>query len=526
MGFWTEYLGECKSRLSAVARSLLASRNRWKEVAQQRLREALELKKEIEAGEKERDLLQNALDEAKQECDRLREELQRSQEARSIELPADPPLLHHQFEPRMIELSVNLARRVGLRASIRAMREFFDWLGIQVRLPTWQAVRLWMQRLGIARTERIKKLDGRIWIVDHSNQIGQEKVLLILGVDPNNLPAPGQTLRQTDVEVLASIPGTSWKREDVARVYKEIADKFGTPRVVLVDGAVELRDAIDHVDWPGKTPPIALRDLKHFLANRLEAMLKKDQDFEGYVAEVGKTRCAIQQTELSHLNPPSSKSKARFMNLKPLLEWGKMMLWYLSAPNGQQEDAVTPARIQQKLGWIKGYDKQLARWNAYQQVISASLTWINENGVRQNSARELKEVLQKLPEAELGKSLADEAIEFVKLQAMKIKPGERLWLSTEIIESVFGRYKQFEGQHSKGGFTTLLPSLASLLGRTSAKEITTALRQVPVKLVKQWIEKNLPNTNQAKRRRVSRQYRTALRASNKTHRATESYATT
>ena len=294
----------------------------------------------------------------------------------------------------------------------------------------------------------------------------------------------------------------------------------------MVDGAVELRDAIDNVDWPGKTRPIALRDLKHFLANRLEARLKKDQDFEGYVAEVGKTRCAIQQTELSHLNPSSSKSKARFMNLKSMLEWGKMILWYLSDPNCQKEDDVTPERSQQKLGWIKRYDNQLARWNSYQQVISASLTWINENGISRNSARELKKVLQKLPEAELGKSLADEAIEFVRLQAMEIKPGERLWLSTEIIESVFGRYKQFEGQHSKGGFTTLLPSLASLLGRTSAKEITTALRQVPVKLVKQWIAKNLPNTNQAKRRRVSRQYRKSILASNKIPSATEIYATT
>ena len=72
MVFWTEYIGQCKSRLSAIARSLLESRNRWKEVAQQRLREALELRKEIEAGEKERDFLQNALDDSKQECDRLR----------------------------------------------------------------------------------------------------------------------------------------------------------------------------------------------------------------------------------------------------------------------------------------------------------------------------------------------------------------------------------------------------------------------------------------------------------------------
>jgi hypothetical protein len=526
MAFWTEYVGQCKSRLSAIARSLLESRNRWKEVAQQRGSEVLEVRREIAIVQRERDELQKALADCQQECDTLRNDLQQIQETRSIELPDDPPLPHHQFGPRMITLSVNLARMVGLRASIRAMKEFFDWLGINVGLPTWQAVRIWMQRLGIARTDKIKKSDGRIWIADHSNQIGKEKVLLILGIDPKELPAPGQALRQSDVEVLASIPGTSWKREDVARAYEETAKKFGVPRAVLVDGAVELREAIDYVDWKGKTQPIALRDFKHFLANRLEAALKTDKDFETYVAEVSKTRCAIQQTELSHLTPPSSKNKARFMNLKPILEWGRLIRWYSTNVKCQNDDGVTSERVKEKLGWIRAYDKALDRWNAYQQVISVSLTWINENGISRNSGRELKKVLQKLPDAALAKSLAEEAIEFVRNQSRKIKPGERLWLSTEIIESVFGGYKQFEGQHSKGGFTTLLPSLAVLLDRTSPKEITSAFGQVSVKKVDEWITKNLPNTNPAKRRRVSRKYRKSIHPKVKKPRATKYHATT
>ncbi len=121
--------------------------------------------------------------------------------------------------------------------------------------------------------------------------------------------------------------------------------------------------------------------------------------------------------------------------------------------------------------------------------------------------------------------LAEDSIEFVRLQEKKLKPGERLWLRTEIIESVFGRYKQFEGEHSKGGFTTPPPSLASLVVRICAKEIKSAFGRLSVQSVKEWIGQNLANTVPSKRRRVSRQFRKSISLINQTTRATNSYAT-
>ena len=44
---------------------------------------------------------------------------------------------------------------------------------------------------------------------------------------------------RADVRVLAVDPDTAWKREDMARAYEELAQRFGPPRAVLVDGASE-----------------------------------------------------------------------------------------------------------------------------------------------------------------------------------------------------------------------------------------------------------------------------------------------
>ena len=101
---------------------------------------------------------------------------------------------------------------------------------------------------------------------------------------------------------------------------------------VATDGAVELREPVSVLEKAGKTPRI-FRDPKHFLANKLEALLKKDPDYEGFARRVGQTRAALQQTELAHFTPPPFKTKARFMNLKPTMAWATAALWHLNHPD-------------------------------------------------------------------------------------------------------------------------------------------------------------------------------------------------
>ena len=82
-------------------------------------------------------------------------------------------------------------------------------------------------------------------MADHSNQIGQEKVLAILGIRASQLPPPGEPLQHHHMRVLELVPGTCWKREDVAAVYDQLAQQYGAPLAVLTDGAIELREGAE-----------------------------------------------------------------------------------------------------------------------------------------------------------------------------------------------------------------------------------------------------------------------------------------
>ena len=142
----------------------------------------------------------------------------------------------------MIALCVNLARKIGLRPAEHSLHVVFEWLGVKVEIPTYQTIRLWMQRIGLDRMENATKIAGGVWLTDHTNQIGKEKVLVVLRVPDAHLPRRGVPLRHQDVEVLTVMPGEAWKREDVEKVYRETAERYGLPRAVASDGAVELRE--------------------------------------------------------------------------------------------------------------------------------------------------------------------------------------------------------------------------------------------------------------------------------------------
>ncbi len=161
-------------------------------------------------------------------------------------LPRDPHLPHHEFGPKMISVCVKLAMQVGLRASINGLEIVMDWLEVNVRLPAWTTVRTWLMRLGVAALEApVEQADAGIWRADHSNQIGQEKALAVIGIRASNMPPAGVAIRHEDVRLLMLEPAVNWKTADVAAAYERLAENAGCPLAVLTDGARELRDSVE-----------------------------------------------------------------------------------------------------------------------------------------------------------------------------------------------------------------------------------------------------------------------------------------
>jgi hypothetical protein len=471
-----------------------------------------EQREEINHWKKELQQREDELREKEAEIRRLKrqvEELEIALRAKSntVVLPEDPPVGAHGYGPRMVTLAVNLARLVGLRGAARAIKAFFEWLGIKRKVPHWTAMRNWLGRLGIAAMkEPIEPGDDWVWMADHSNQIGPEKALVVLGIRASSLPEPGTTLKHEDVRVLTVQPGTQWKREDVGKVYGELADQFGPPRAVLSDAAVELRESVDSLR-ERRSDTIHLGDFKHHAANVLKSLVGNEKRFQEFTTQAGRTRSAIQQTELAHLTPPSPKPKSRFMNLAATLHWASAMLWLLQNPQAKSREGLADERLEEKLGWLREFADDLTVWQECQQVISVSVTFINEQGLYRGASTGLRKKIGTWAVHDKSKHLAERLLMFLEAAEKQLKEGERLPMSTEILESSFSLYKQLERQHSKGGFTSLLSTFAALLKPTTAQQVAAAFRKVSNKELKNWSAEQLGATLTSRRRAIYLEYK-------------------
>lgn len=119
--------------------------------------------------------------------------------------------------------------------------------------------------LGLNRLQHAGRHDDWLWIVDRSNQIGKQKCLLVLGVQQSKLPPAGTPLRLKDKKVLGLFPPEKCKRESVGKVYRQIADKYGIPRAVISDGAVELGEPVNRLRAKGKAAKPLVRKIIKFL---------------------------------------------------------------------------------------------------------------------------------------------------------------------------------------------------------------------------------------------------------------------
>jgi hypothetical protein len=507
---WTKTGPSFKSPLRVVVRFLLRSR-------ENKADKCGELRRRLEESQRFLAERQAELEQQREETRSWqREALRLERELRHIQrpaplLPADPSLGKHGYGVRMVCLAVNLAQAVGFRGAHRSLTIFFEWLQVERRIPHPTTIRNWLLRLGVAAMREPREhSEDCVWMVDHSNQIGPEKALVVVAIRASEMPPPGKTLKHENLQVLTVRPGTSWKREDVAEVYQELAQRYGSPRAVLTDGAVELREPVESLKTE-QSDTIALQDFKHKAANFLKALLNNNERFAEFNTLIGRTRSAIQQTELAHLTPPSPRPKARFMNLQATLEWAAVCLWLLDYPQANSRRFVTTERLEEKLAWLRSFAGELAVWRECQQVISRGVTFVNEQGLFHGAARRLRTRLFMNLTHRVSRGLAKQLVQFVVAAERQLRPGERLPISTEILESTFSLYKQLERQHSKGGFTSLLAGFGDLLRKSTPDSIRQAFSIATLDDVKRWVKENLGDTLTTKRRLTYHDFQQALK---------------
>jgi len=268
--------------------------------------------------------------------------------------------------------------------SLRGTCTALDWMqeidvewGFDFPVPHCTTVR-WLLRLGYHKLHRPKEqASDWVWIIDHSNQIGQEKCLVILGVRVSQLPPPGEEypLSLAQMEPIELEPVTVSDKEVVYRQLEANVAKTGIPRAIIDDHGGDLAGGVE-LFRQAHPKTIEIYDISHKAACLLKARLGGDEQWKAFAAKAGQTKSNIQQTEWAFLVPPGQRSKARYMNLGPLIGWGVKTLAILDNPPPQVLQHGTRERLEEKLGWLRQFREPLAIWSEMEQTIDVAVDFV------------------------------------------------------------------------------------------------------------------------------------------------------
>ena len=173
--------------------------------------------------------------------------------------------------------------------------------------------------------------------------------------------------------------------------------------------------------------------------------------------------------------------------------------------------ALAVVTIQGKEHYLGPYNSKASKLEYDQGVVSAAVTFINGQGLFQGASRELRAVIADELEHGTSQELAQRLIAFVAESEKPLREGERLPMSTEILESSFGLYKQLERQHSKSEFTSLLACLPALWKPTTPERVKAAFARTAAGDVTAWTQEHFPSTVTSRRHAAHAEHKSALK---------------
>jgi hypothetical protein len=410
----------------------------------------------------------------------------------------------HQFPLGVVAGSLALVLRTAthLRRVAEVLALSWSWWADGSSVGTYYSVRLWLMRLGLYQLNRPKEqADDWMWIIDHTMMVGERKCLIILGIRQSAWNAKDRILSHEDVDIIDLQPVTESTGEVVYRQMEAATEKTGVPRAICSDDGRDLHRGIA-LFREAHPATVWMYDIKHKTACLLKHDLENDAGWQEFVGQVNRFKQRVSVTPLACLLPPQLRGKARYMSVDVLVDWAEKHLPLLDRPEVLMQFGLDAAIVEEKLGWLREYCPQLRRWREMLDVIETTEHYVRHEGIHRQAADELAVLLPK-PRSTAARSLRQQLLAFIQQEAQQAGKGEHLLGSSEVLESIIGKFKCVAGERGQHGLTGMVLSIGALVGHVTVEAVQAALADVSNQNVWDWCKTNLGTTVQSLRRRIA-----------------------
>ena len=123
-------------------------------------------------------------------------------------------------------------------------------------------------------------------------------------------------------------------------------------------------------------------------------------------------------------------------------------------------------------------------------MIEITEHYVRHEGIHAHVAEELA---VRLPQSGgfRARNMRETLLEFVRGQAQQARDGEHLLGSSEVIESIIGKYKHLAGEHCQQGLTGLVLGIPAMIGRVALDTVMHALSELTNRDVWTWCKEHL-----------------------------------
>jgi hypothetical protein len=380
-------------------------------------------------------------------------------------------------------------------AAIMALLVEQGWAAFAV--PCFSTIRSWLLRVGYyALTRPLDKTKSWLWLIDHTIQIGAQKILVILGCPLDAVPFGQRALQLSDLQLVALVPMEKSNGALVETELENAARRTGVPRQIVSDQGSDLLKGI--ADYLAIRPAAAhVPDVAHYGANLLEQAWDQQPRWQQFIKELQDTSAKLRQTKSAYLLAPRLRAKARFMNVDRQLQFAGRVLKHV--------DGNAPrAKALEYYGWLKEYRDDLTVWQREHGLVQTAIKLVRVQGLHTGTRALLEPEWGVISSRDSTVRIAEGLRDYVTTYQPQ-HPGERYVASTEILESSFGKLKRIERQQSQDGMTGLMLVVGAIVGTRTEIELREALDATPRKKVDNWVERALGHSMQWLRRQFFRE---------------------
>lgn len=231
----------------------------------------------------------------------------------------------HHFPLYIITLCIQLRIQAG--CSYRGICKILQVLKLNYlleiqKIPCANTIENWVSKTGHYCIENASEsLDCKTFclIMDECINLGNERTLLMLLTPYQRQKEKALTFEDTRICYLAG--KASWTGEKIKKEVEKIMEQKGIAiKMLLSDEDSKLLKTARLLNLPH------LADVNHAIATCLRKTFEKEESYQALVKQISAYQAKSVNQKLSYLRPPKQRVKARFMNQKGFVKWGAIML--------------------------------------------------------------------------------------------------------------------------------------------------------------------------------------------------------